>query len=164
MTSDRAALEELRVPWRALVVLADGRRARVLRNTGTPRHISFETELEMEQENPPTREQGTDRAGRYLGPDGVSRSAMEQTDWHQLQEQRFAAKLAEQLYQRVHSDGAGRIIVMAAPKILGALRGAFHPEVSERVIAEIPKDLTAVSSADLARRLVRAAFGNDADV
>jgi len=163
MTNERVTLQDLRVPWRALVVLADGRRARVLRNTGTPRHISFETELEMEQDNPPTREQGTDRPGRYSGPDGVSR-AVEQTDWHQLQELRFAAKLAEQLYLRVHSDGAGRIIVMATPRILGALRGAFHQEVSDRVIAEIPKDLTAVPSAELAKRLVRTAFGSDADV
>ena len=64
MPHARIALEDLRVPWRALVVVADGRRARVLRNIGTPRHISFETELEMEQDNPPTREQGTDRPGR----------------------------------------------------------------------------------------------------
>lgn len=158
MAHERIPLEDLRVPWRALVVLADGRRARLLRNLGTPRHISFETELEMEQENPPTREQGTDRPGRYLGPDGVSRSAVEQTDWHQLQEQRFATKLAETLYQRVHADHAGQIIVMATPKVLGALRAAYHPEVATRVMAEIPKDYTSLTPLELAKRLVDAAF------
>jgi len=158
MTHERIPLEDLRVPWRALVVLADGRRARLLRNTGTPRNISFETELELEQENPPTREQGTDRPGRYPGADGVSRGAVEQTDWHQLQEERFATRLAETLYQRVHSDGAGQIIVMATPKILGVLRASYHPEVAMRVMAEIPKDYTALSPAQLAKRLVNAAF------
>ena len=161
MTHERIPLEDLRVPWRALVVLADGRRARLLRNLGTPRHISFETEFEMEQENPATREQGTDRPGRYPAPVGLSRSAVEQTDWHQLQEQRFVSKLANTLYQRVHSDHAGQIIVMATPKVLGALRAAYHPEVAMRVMAEIPKDYTALSPLELARRLVDAAFPDE---
>jgi protein required for attachment to host cells len=159
MTHEKIPLQDLRVPWRALVVLADGRRARLLRNLGTPRHISFETELEMEQDNPATREQGTDRPGRYPGVDGVSRSAVEQTDWHELQEQRFATKLAETLYQRVHADHAGQIIVMASPKVLGVLRASYHPEVAMRVMAEIPKDYTSLTPIELAKRLVNAAFG-----
>ena len=43
-----------------------------------------------ERDNPPTREQGTDRPGRSSASVGVARSAMEETDWHDIAEERFA--------------------------------------------------------------------------
>ncbi len=147
-------MTEVHIPSNALVLIGDGKRARFLRNRGTPRRVELIVERELSQENPPTREQGTDKPGRYLGSDGVSRSAMEQTDWHQLAEQRFAAEVAETLYQMGHAHQFRDLVVVAPPKMLGDLRAAFHPEVSERIVAEVPKDLTMHPVPELARVLV----------
>lgn len=144
---------DVRIPARALVLIADGRRARFLRNKGNALHIELITERELEQENPPTREQGTDRAGRYLGPDRVSRSAVEQTDWHQQAEERFAVAIADVLYGMAHEHAFDHLIVVAPPKVLGKLRKVFHQEVATRVAGEMPKDLTSLSVTELAKLL-----------
>ena len=135
-------MNDVRIPKDALVLVGDGRRALFLRNKGNPDHVDLVTERVLEQSNPPTREQGTDRPGRYLGADGVSRSAVEQTDWHQLAESRFAAQIAEALERAVHAHTFEQLAVIAPPKILGDVREALHKDVAARVVAEIPKDLT----------------------
>ena len=65
------------IPTDTLVLVGDGRKALFLRNRGGAGHPEFITERVMEQNNPATRDQGTDKPGRYAGPDGASRSAME---------------------------------------------------------------------------------------
>jgi protein required for attachment to host cells len=146
-------MTNVRIPAGALVLIADGTKARLLRNKGNALHVDFGTERELEQENPPTREQGTDKPGRYLAADRVSRSAVEQTDWHLQAEERFAAQIADLLYGMAHAHTFDHLVVIAAPKALGNLRAAFHPEVATRVLAEVAKDLTSVPTHDLAKRL-----------
>jgi protein required for attachment to host cells len=141
------------IPSNALVLVGDGRNARFLRNKGTPRNPEFIIEREVNQVNPPTREQGTDRPGRKSGIDGVSRSAIEETDWHQRAEQQFAAEIAETLYEMEHAHKFEELVVVAPPKMLGDLRAAFHPEVTRCVVAEVPKNLTAQPVRELARAL-----------
>lgn len=147
-------MTDVRIPAGALVLIGDGKRARFLRNTGTALRVQLVTELALEQENPPTHEQGTDRPGRYLRGDRVSRSAVEQTDWHQLAEDRFAVRLADELYRMGHAHQFEHLIVVAPPKVLGILRSAFHPEVTARIVAEVPKDLTHHPEREIADLLV----------
>jgi protein required for attachment to host cells len=146
-------MESVHVPTNALVLVGDGRRALFLRNRGTPRHIELITEREMSQDNPPNREQGSDRPGRYLGADGVSRSAFEQTDWHQQAEQRFAGEIADTLYQMAHAHRFEELVLIAPPKLLGDLRAALHTEVSDRIVAEVPKNLTPNPVPEIAKML-----------
>jgi protein required for attachment to host cells len=145
------------IPRDTLVLVGDGRRALFLRNRGAAAHPDLFTERSMEQENPPTREQGTDRPGRYLGVDHVSRSAVEQTDWHQQAEDRFAAQIAAVLYKKAHEHDFERLIIVAPPKTLGTMRGAFHKEVAGKVAAEIPKDLTWLAPREIAKLLTQEA-------
>ena len=98
-------------------------------------------------------EQGTDRPGRKHGTDGVSRGAIEQTDWHQQEEQRFAADLADMLYALGHAGEFDDLVVVAPPRMLGDLRARFHPEVSGAVIAEVAKDLTGYSVPEIGSML-----------
>jgi protein required for attachment to host cells len=56
--------KNVHIPSNALVMIGDGRKALFLRNRGTPRHVELITEGEIAQDNPPTREQGSDRPGR----------------------------------------------------------------------------------------------------
>jgi len=146
-------MERLHIPTGALVLVGDGRKALFLRNRGTPVHPRLITERVLQQDNPPTREQGTDRPGRYVGSDGAARSAIGETDWHQLAEDRFASEIAEALYKSAHNHEFEQLIVVAPPKALGTLRQAFREEVAERVVAEVPKDFTSHPIPELARLL-----------
>jgi protein required for attachment to host cells len=146
-------MEAVHISTNALVLVSDGRRALLLRNQGTPVNPELITERAISQENPDTHEQGTDRPGRKPGGDGVSKSAIEQTDWHQQQEERFAAELAELLYKLGHAGKYEELVVVAPPKMLGDLRKKFHPEVAGAIIAEVPKDLTGYSVPEIGRML-----------
>ena len=139
------------VPHNALVLVGDGQKALFLRNKGTAHRLQLVVEQVLERDNPPTREQGTDRPGRSNASVGVARSAMEETDWHNIAEERFAGELADALYRRVHANSLEKFVVIAPPKILGNLRKAFHAEVAERVTAEIPKELTSHPVAEIER-------------
>jgi protein required for attachment to host cells len=107
----------------------------------------------MEHSDLPTRELGTDRPGRYAGADGVSKSAVEQTDWHQQAEDRFATAVANALHKKSHAHDFEHLIVVAPPRALGTMRGAFSKEVAQKITAEIPKDLTSHSLPDITRLL-----------
>jgi protein required for attachment to host cells len=127
------------------VLIADGRKALFLVNKGDAELPNLETLRVMEQENPATSEQGTERPGRTHASAGTARSAYEQTDWHQIEETRFAKELAETLYTAAHKGRFKRLIVVAPPTALGDLRKAFHQEVRGRIAAEVNQDLTNMS-------------------
>ena len=67
---------------------------------------------------------------------------MGETDYHILEEQRFAADTAEMLKQRALRNDFEALVVVAPPKTLGELRKHYHKEVEKRLVAEVPKDLT----------------------
>jgi len=132
----------IRIPHGAYVFVGDGRKALVLRNEGNPQQPSLKTEQVFANDNPPTREQGTDKPGRSYASVGSRRSAMEQTDWHEIEEQRFAKDVAETRYTLVLERNIEALVIAAPPKILAELRRSMHQEVARRVIAEVDKDLT----------------------
>jgi protein required for attachment to host cells len=146
-------MEHVHIPNAALVLVSDGRRALFLRNKGTPKAPELVLERGLESENPPTREHGTDRPGRKPGSDGVSKSAVGQTDFHDLAEERFAAAVADTLYQMEHAQQFDELVVVAPPKMLGDLRAKLHQEVAECVVAEVAKDLTTHSIPEISRLL-----------
>lgn len=143
------------VPHNSLVLVGDGQKALFLRNKGHAYHVHLVVEQVLEHDNPPTREQGTDRpgsnAGRSNGSLGTARSALEETDWHHIAEERFAGELAEALYRHAHANLFDKLVIIAPPKVLGNLRKALHAEVIARVTAEIPKELTSHPVAEIER-------------
>ena len=74
---------------------------------------------------------------------------MEQTDWHQLAEDRFATEIAAALHRMTQERKFEKLVVIAPPRMLGSLRTALHPEVTARLVAEVAKDLTAQSLPEL---------------
>jgi protein required for attachment to host cells len=132
-----------KLPHDALVFIGDGRKALFLRNAGDEQVPDLRTEQVFKEDNPPTREQGTDKPGRGFASAGSPRrSGMEETDWHHLEEQRFANEVAAVLEKVVRSRHVPAILVAAPPKTLGELRRAFHADVKAKIIAELDKDLT----------------------
>ncbi|TIM26440.1 MAG: host attachment protein [Mesorhizobium sp.] len=124
------------------VVVADGEKALFLENRGDTQYPDLQVVQEMEQENPATREQGSDRPGRYSDGPSVHRSAVEDTDWHRLGKERFADEVAERLYKLAHRGAFKEMVLIAPPQVLGDMRRKLHKEVAEKIKAEIPKTLT----------------------
>ena len=137
------------------IVVADGEKALFLENAGDAQDYNFQIRRIEEHENPPNRDQTASAPGRRS--DGVSghKSSMEETDWHQLEKDRFARELADILYLQAHRGRFDRLVIVAGPHVLGEMRGHLHKEVRDKVIAEIPKTLTG-QPLDAIERSVRA--------
>ena len=146
-------MADLEIPHGALILVGDGRKALFLRNHGAQTHVELAVERVFKQDDPPTRDQGTDRPGRNRGGDGVSRSAFEETDWHQLAEDRFATEIGKTLNRLAHENRFNHLILVAPPKVLGVVRTHLDKETSSRVVAEVHKDLTSQPIAEIARTL-----------
>jgi protein required for attachment to host cells len=50
--------------------------------------------------------------------------------------------MAEDLYKTAHANEFEKLVVVAPPRVLAVLRESFHPEVRNRILAEIDKTLT----------------------
>ncbi len=124
------------------VLIADGEKALFLENRTDGEDPFLEVVRREEQDNPPSREQAANRPGRVSdGPSG-HRSAVDDTDWHELAKDRFASDLADILYKQAHSGKFDSIVLVAPPNTLGELRQQLHQEVTNKVIGEVPKTLT----------------------
>ncbi|RWF76445.1 MAG: host attachment protein [Mesorhizobium sp.] len=124
------------------IVVADGEKALFLENRGDTQSPDLQVVQEMEQANPATREQGSDRPGRYSDGPSVHRSAVEDTDWHRLGKEHFADEIAERLYKLAHRGAFKEMVLIAPPQVLGDMRRKLHKEVAEKITVEIPKTLT----------------------
>jgi len=137
------------LPNNTLILVADGRKMLFLRNHGDESRIDLQLEVHQEQKNPATSDQGTDRPGRSFQSFGTRRSSMEQSDFHQIAEDRFAAEAATLLKERVLNHDFKALVIIAPPRTLGELRKHYHKEVESRILLEIHKDLTAFPIADI---------------
>lgn len=169
----------MRVPHNAVVVVADGRKMLFLRNEGDATAPNLQVEHAEERPNPKDGDQKTDAAGgassTQSGPGAPnvaqggsghaqgggaqfapSRGTFEETDFHQLEEDRFAADTAELLKKRALSNEFEKLIIIAPPKTLGELRKHYHKEVSNRLEAELAKDLTGHTIPDIEKALLAA--------
>jgi protein required for attachment to host cells len=134
-------MSDIRLKAGAWVLIGDGRKALLAVNAGTalaPDLHKLEVTIDT---NPPTHEQGSDAPGRAFSSGGM-RSAVGATDWHMLEEHRFAAAMAERINRAASEKQFKEIVVVAPPKILADLRQAFSGEAKKRIVAEIAKDLT----------------------
>jgi protein required for attachment to host cells len=150
-------MSKLKIPHNAFVFVGDGRKALFLRNEGDEIYPNLKTERVFEDANPLTHEQGSERPGRLSkAMDSGRRSAVEPVDWHQIEEHRFARKVAAAMEEVVRTRKVPALIVVAPPKTLADLRAAFHADVQARITAEINKDLTRHSVGDIEKHLTEA--------
>jgi len=124
------------------VLVADSEKALFLENVGDAEYPHLEVRRVEEQENPSDRAQSANRPGRMNDTGVQQRSALDDTDWHELAKHRFAEDLADRLYKMAHRGRFKRIVLVGAPQVLGDLRQALHKEVSDKVVGEVDKLLT----------------------
>ena len=129
----------MQIPHNAFVLVADGRKALFFRNEGDAEFPNLRVEHAEEHPNPADRDQKTDAAG---AASSTQSGTMGETDYHQQEEDRFAAETADMLKRRALANGFETLIIVAPPKTLGELRRHYHKEVSNRLTGELAKDLT----------------------
>jgi protein required for attachment to host cells len=123
------------------VLVADGAHALVLRNDGDGMFQNLRLERAYEQDNPATRDQGTDKPGRTNDSLG-RRSAMDETDWHKVAEDRFVQRVADDMVKDLKAGEFTSFILAAPPEALGEFRKAATSDLTDATIMEIDKDLT----------------------
>ncbi|MAS11716.1 MAG: Host attachment protein [Nitratireductor sp.] len=148
-------MAEFRLVHDAWVVVADGEKALFLRNEGDATYPNLQVVRTIHEENPPSREQGTDKPGRFNDGHGVHRSAVDETDWHRIEKERFAADVAERLYKLAHKGKFSKLVLVAPPLVLGELRKEMHKEVEDKVIGEVAKTLTNHTVGDIEKVLMQ---------
>ncbi|HEU4958709.1 MAG TPA: host attachment family protein [Sphingomicrobium sp.] len=126
----------------ALVLVTDGRKTLFFRNHGDENQIDLRTEAFDEREDAPDREIKTDAAGSSKQSFGYGRPALGETDFHQLEEDRWAQTAAESVNQRVLQNDFEQLVVIAPPKTLGLIRKKLHKEAERRLVCELPKEMT----------------------
>ena len=135
------------------VVVCDGAKALVLENVGDEMFPNLKTKEVYQQENPMTREQGTDAPGRSFSSVGSARASMEQTDWHEQGERRFLEKIAARIDAALQAGEAKSVVIAAPPKALGALRQFYSPGLRSALSAEIDKDLVKMPVHEIEKHL-----------
>ena len=146
--------EIIRIPHNTYVIVGDGRKALFLRNEGNATELRLKTEQVLRNDNPPTREQGSDQPGRSFASVGSRRSSMEQADWHEIGEQRFARTIADALEALARDRDVAGFIIAAPPRTLAELRRILDANVKQRIIAELDKDLTGHPVSEIEKQLM----------
>ncbi len=120
-------------------MVADGRKAILLRNTSSDDKMELREERRLSPEN--------------LLDDGPSGSRPTEQTRRQTDEATFAKQLAETLYSMKMAGGFGSLIVVADPQTLGQLRSTVHKIVEQSIVRTIAKDLTNHSILEISEAL-----------
>lgn len=146
-------MSKLRIRQGEWVVVCDGKKALVLENIGDEKFPNLRTKEVYQHPDPLTHELGTDEPGRSFQSVGAARSAMEQTDWHRQEEERFLAKLAARLDAAVQAGETKSLVIAAPPRALGVLRQAYTQGLRSALRAEIDKDLVKMPVHEIEKHL-----------
>ncbi len=151
MTHDK--LTHHKLSQGAWVFVGDGQKALFLVNEGDEKFPNLRRLAVWELADPPSHEQGSDAPGRAYSSVGEIHSAVEETDWHELEKERFAKSIADHINKAALSNNFDQILIVAPPKILGDLRREFAKTTEAKIIAEVAKDLTNHTIAEIERLL-----------
>ena len=130
------------LPHQALVFVTDGRKMLFLRNQGDENQLDLRTEAHDERPDRKDRDIRSDAPGTQKQSFGFGRPAMEETDFHQQDEDRWVKDAAEKLKQRALRNDYEALAIIAPPRALGVLRKVLHKEVERRVVATFNKEMT----------------------
>ena len=142
------------LPNNALVLVADGRKMLFLRNHGDANQIDLRTEMHDERADAKTSDMGTDGPGTQAQSGGYGRPAVEQADYHQQAEDRWASDAADELNRRVLAHDFESLAIIAPPKLLGELRKHLRKEVERRVVCTISKEMSGRPTPDIEALIV----------
>ncbi len=120
-------------PVRTWILIADGARARVVMNDGPGHGIKPVKGMKFEIDN------------------DNSRDADQET--YEDDKRQFAEELGQSLSKKLRKNEFDRMIIFASPAMLGELRHSLSSQVMDKVVEQVPKDLTHVPNKDLPKHL-----------
>ncbi len=142
------------LPNQALVLVADGRKMLFFRNHGDENQIDLRTEAHDERADAKDSEMKTDSPGTQSPRVGIGRDTMEETDYHQQEEDRWVKDAAAELKRRALRNDFDALAIIAPPKALGVLRKELHKEVEKRIVLTLNKEMTDRPIPDIEELLV----------
>src|SRR5688500_11394836 len=104
------------LPNQALVLVADGRKLLFLRNHGDQNQIDLRTEAHGFRDDRKDRELKSDAPGTNKQSFGFGRPAMDETDFHQQEKDRWAKDVAEELKKRALRNDFDALAIIAPPR------------------------------------------------
>lgn len=128
-------------------LIADGARARLLRNDGPGTALVAATDQEYVAPavHGHSRDLKSDKPGRAYDTSTGQPHAMEpHHDYHDYEKRQFARHVAKVLDEHAGRKAIDRLVVAAPPKTLGDLRAEMSPHTAALIVAEFHKDLTHV--------------------
>ncbi|MFN0125368.1 MAG: host attachment protein [Verrucomicrobiales bacterium] len=128
------------------IVVADGSRARVFSRSAWNQPVVLTDSHDNPAARQKTRELLTDGPGKTQTSDPLSTPG-------EIEEDRFAKRLAAQLTRSVHHGEFEDMVLVASPRFLGSLRAELPRSARERIVLELPKNWTAFSPAQIQQQL-----------
>ena len=135
----------MKLPHKAHVALVDGESFTLFRNDGQifePK-LSKETSPDLDATNYSAGVRHQDDIGQELGRT-------------QLEELAHGAAVAEWLNSKAISGDLDQTLIIADPKTLGEMRQHYHSELEKRLVGEIDKTLTGLSTKELEKAIADA--------
>lgn len=134
------------------ILVANGAQARIFCHDGSARPLRIITEISDADAVSRTDKTDTDRPGRSFDSAGAGRHAMEpSSDAQALAKSAFAKQLCDHLASDFSKGKFERLVIVAAPAMLGNIRAALPKNVT--AYGELAKDLTHIPPADIASHL-----------
>ncbi len=133
----------------AIIMAIDGAKMVLYRNRGKDFAADLEVLKHSAKHTASTSSMGTDKPGRSFSSTGRTRSAYQTTDYHQVDEDRFAKASVEELNILAQQSNLD-FIVVAAPRVLGVMRKHYSGDLRRHIVAEIDKDYAARPTSDIA--------------
>ena len=133
------------------IVAADESRARILQVTDPEWHLTEIEDLLNPEGRLQDRELQTDAEPRFNGTPGGPPSDVERQGAVEHSVRVFARELGRYLNKARIAQRFDRLVLVAPPKFLGALRKELHKEVEKLVADELPKDLSWLNAREIER-------------
>ncbi len=139
---------------RTWILIANGTQARTVSHIGIGHGFQDIEGMVFTDENAKTGDINSDRPGRTFDSSGSGRHSMEApTDPQRHKKHNFAGFLAQQVKEKFQQSAFDRLIIAAAPAMLGDIRKALPKEVNSIVSAELAKDLCHIANSELDEHL-----------
>lgn len=136
-------------------VIADGGRARILRYRKDDDAFERVTELVSATAHLSTKDLGSDKPGRAFESAGGARHAIEpRSDFHEKGEVEFARVLAANINEGADRNDFQLLALVAPSRFIHAIKDALKSGATERLFAEVDKDLTKLPEDTLRERLL----------
>ncbi|MCM2561401.1 host attachment family protein [Lutimaribacter sp. EGI FJ00015] len=140
-------------PVRTLILLASEKQMRLVENVGVGKGVA-EIATYTVDDLGEISSRYADAPGRQRGGPGMGGHEFERpTSERRQQREDFADHVMDETARIFQANGYDRLVVAAAPKMLGALRDDMPAPLKSALHADLDKDLTKTELADLPSHL-----------